>query len=494
MIVLLIALTAGVAEVERPDFWAGNEELRGYLLEAAENNPGLLARYEQWRAKLERIPQVTSLDDPMLSYGQFVQSETQRAQLMVSQKFPWFGTLRARGDKAAAEADAALQAFLSERNRLFAEVKRAYFDYAFLAEGIRVSEAQLEVLKYMEDIVTSKLALAMAHQDELLRVSIEQSRVEDRRDGLLQRRPALMARLNESLGRNVLEERPWPQSSVFPPALPEPEAVMARIEQANPDLRAFDHLIESRERDIELARKKGYPDFTLGLEYMNMKSPGQMRPDRPYPASLNAGYRTLNTLTGRMPFDPVNAAIDTYSLVTSNEPMTYADSMDDDIMISLSVSVPIWRRRVRAGIEEASLLRRATEHEKRRQELALQSAARAAVFEVEDAQRRYALYRDTLVPQAEQTYESLQSQYAAAEVGAGFLDLLDSVQTLLAFELEQVRAARDWQTGAAQLEFLMGGPWAQSDDTAALGGTDSPSTETQLPITVTRSGGENERR
>ena len=266
MIALLIALTAGVAEVERPDFWAGNEELRGYLLQATENNPGLLARYEEWRAKLQRIPQVTSLDDPTLSYGQFVQSETQRARLAVSQKFPWFGTLRARGDKAAAEADAALQAFLSERNRLFAEVKRAYFEYAFLAEAVRVSEAQLEVLNYMEDVVTSKLALAMANQDELLRVSIEKTTVQDRRDGLLQRRPALMARLNETLGRDVLEEIPWPQSSEFPPTLPDAEAVMARIEQANPDLRAFDRLIESREKDIELARKKGYPDFTLGLE------------------------------------------------------------------------------------------------------------------------------------------------------------------------------------------------------------------------------------
>ena len=486
MLAMLIAAVAATGGVEPAAFWASNEELRGHLLEAGNNNPALLARYEAWRATLERIPQVTSLDDPVLSYGQFLQSETSRARFAVSQKFPWFGTLQTRGDKAAAEADAALQAFFSERNRVFAEVKAAYFEYGYLAEAIRITEAQLEILKYMEDIVTSKLALALANQDELLRASIERSKVQDRRDGLLQRKPALMARLNETLGRDVLEDIPWPQSAVFPPELPGVEALMAQVKQANPDLRAFDHLLESRERDIELARKEGYPDFTLGLEYLAVSKPRQIRPDRPYPASLNAGYRVLNTLTGSTPFNPVNTAIDAYALGTSREPMAYSDGGDDNIMVSFTLSVPVWRKRIKAGIEEARLMQRATEHEKRRRELALESAARMAVFEVEDAQRRYALYKDTLVPQAGQTYESLQSQYSAAEGGADFLDLLDSVQTLLAFELEQVRAGRDWQLAAAQLEYLTGGPWQQSGDTAALGSDDSLSDETKFPITVKR--------
>ncbi|MFO7973152.1 MAG: TolC family protein [Candidatus Hydrogenedentota bacterium] len=486
MITLLIVAMTAATDVEPPQFWAGNEELRGYLLEAANNNPALLARYEEWRAKLERIPQVTSLDDPMLSYGQFLESETQRARFAISQKFPWFGTLRARGNKAAAEADAALQAFFSERNRVFAEVKTAYFEYAFLGKAIRVAEAQVEVLKYMEDVVTSKLALAMAKQDELLRVSIEKSKVQDRIDGFLERKPALMAQLNETMGREVLEDIPWPQSTEFPPALPPADAVLAQVEKANPDLRAFDHFIERRQQDIELAKKAGYPDFTLGLEYVSISKPRTMRPDRPYPASLNAGYRVLNTVTGNVPFDPVNAAIDAYALGTSREPMSYPDSLDDNVMLSLTISVPIWRKRIKAAIEEARLMQRATEYEKRRKELALKRAARMTVFEVEDARRRHALYRDTLVPQAEQTYESLQSQYSAAEGDTDFLDLLDSVQTLLAFQLEEVRAARDVQVAAAQLEYLTGGPWDASRDSAAHENDNPMRDETQVHITTKR--------
>ena len=167
--------------------------------------------------------------------------------------------------------------------------------------------------------------------------------------------------------------------------------------------------------------------------------------------------------------------------------MAYSDGGDDNIMVSVTMSVPIWRKRIKAGIEEAKLMRRATEHEKRRSELALESSARMAVYEVKDAQRRHGLYKDTLVPQAEQTYESLQSQYSAAQGDADFLDLLDSVQMLLAFELEHVRAARDVQVAAAQLEYLMGGPWEQSGETAASGSDDSLDDETQFHIRVKRS-------
>ena len=487
MIIMLLAAAFAATGVEPPDVYAGNDELRGYLLEAAENNPALLAQYETWRAALERIPQVTSLDDPMLSYGQFIQSEAARARIALSQKFPWFGTLRARGDKAAAEADAALQAFFSERNRVIAEVKQAYFEYAFLADAVLVTEAQLEVLDYMEDVVKSKLALGLANQDELLRVSIEKAQVRDRHDGYLQNKPARMARLNEALGRDVLSEIPFPQATPLPPALPPAETVLARVDEANPDLKALEHVLESRERDIELARKEGYPEFTAGLEYAAISKPRQIRPDRVSADNLATGYRLLNTFTGRTPFEPVNTAIDAYGLATSREPMNYSDGGDDEIMLSLTVSVPLWRKRIKAGIEEARLLHRAAGHDKRSRELALQRSARMAIFEVEDALRRYRLYRDTLVPQAAQTYESLQSQYSTAAGGADFLDLLDSVQTLLSFELEQVRATRDVQLAAAELEFLMGGPWPRTGGTAAPAKENASDQEATYRINVQRS-------
>jgi outer membrane protein TolC len=70
-----------------------------------------------------------------------------------------------------------------------------------------------------------------------------------------------------------------------------------------------------------------------------------------------------------------------------------------------------------------------------------------------------------LIPQAQNAYESLQSQYANSSWDVTFLDVLDSIQTLLNFELEHVRAGRDWRVSVAELEFLMGGSWPEPEDT-----------------------------
>jgi len=454
---LMSAVAAGEAAlpVDAPAFFAGNDELHACLMEAAERHPGLRALHAEWLAGLERIPQATSLDDPMLSYTQVFQSEMERARVMLSQRFPWFGTLRTQGAQAAAEADAAIARFYDARNRVIAAVKQAYFEYAFLAENLRVTESQAEVIGYMEDIVRVKLALGLANDDELLRVSIEKAKLDDRYAELQQMRPALMASLNEALGRPVFEERPWPSPAEFAPSAPPAAIVLARVRVANPDLAAYTHMIESRRLQGELARKKGRPDFTLGVEYVFAKGKEMRESDG------GGSYAGMSSLTGGM------GGTGMPTVQPSGGGMPEFKDREDSIMVSLGVNVPIWRKRVRAGVAEARLLEEAVGYEKERRALELEAAARMALFRIEDAERRYRLYEETLTPQARQAFESLQDRYAVAfapgSAGAEFLDVLGAVQTLLDFELEQVRAARDRHLGAAELEYLMGGPWAAEE-------------------------------
>jgi hypothetical protein len=65
MLITLLLCGFAAGEVTPPVFHAANEELRLYLLEAADNHPELKARYLEWQAALKKAPQVTSLDDPM---------------------------------------------------------------------------------------------------------------------------------------------------------------------------------------------------------------------------------------------------------------------------------------------------------------------------------------------------------------------------------------------------------------------------------------------
>ena len=351
MIVIAMLCAVSAMDVEHPAFFAANDELRDYILEALENNPGLQARHVQWLAALEKVPQVTSLDDPMFTYGVFVQSATGRYKLALMQKFPWFGTLRARGNKAMAEADASLSRFHAGRNRLIAGIKRVYFEYAFLGESIKVTRSQAEILVYMEDIVRLKYSLGLAREDALLRVQVARDKLEDRHQTLKAQRPALSAMLSEALGREGMEPIAWPQLAQLPPPAPSMAVIQARVRQANPELMAVQHMIDGRGQMIELARKKGLPDFTLGIEYVSLGAPELNRPDRPYPSALAGANRLGKWITQGVQPGPGTALIDLYSLAASSEPMAYPDDLQDNLMVSVTVNLPVWRKRIRQELQ-----------------------------------------------------------------------------------------------------------------------------------------------
>ncbi len=443
MITFFLLFGCMAANVEAPAFSAANEELRQYVLEAAENNPGLKAKWLEWQAALQKVPQVTTLEDPMFMYSQFLQSDETRFGLSLEQKFPWLGTLRARGDKALAEADAALARFYAARNQIIAEVKRAYFEYALLEDSMEIVQSQADTLTEVEEIVKSRYGLGLASQADLYRVQIDKDKLDDMRKGLEQSKPALSAKLQEALGREAGEELPWPQSADFPPPPPPAPVVLARIRVANPEIAAMQHMVESWEKETLLAKKRGYPEFSVGLGYENMKDMSNV----PMPGE-----------TVKLPDGTTFTSVEWGS-----------ENVKDDIMVSLKLSLPIWRNRVKAGIREAELMQESVENDKRRITLSFDSAARMALYNIQDSQRRFNLYKDALIPKQKKTYESLQAYYGAGadpmESGgsADFLDIQNSVWALLEFQLEQARAERDLQVACAELEMLMGGPWTSNE-------------------------------
>ena len=474
---ILMCAALALPAVEAPNFHAGNAELGQYLTEASEKNPDLKAKFLEWHAMLERVPQVTSLEDPMLTYTQFVESDQRKYGLRLEQKFPWFGTLRARGDKAVAEADAALSRFYASRNEVFASVKRAYFEYWALGEDVKITEEQATVLGNVEELVKSRYGLGLATQSELFRVEIEKDKLEDMRKGLEQSRGSLSARLAAALGRDAGgDDMPWPQAAEFPSALPPEKEVLQAVRAANPGVASLQHMMESWDKEVVLAKKKGYPDFSVEVGYDDMKDM------KSYDRRMNTALAvdSIKMFAQEAPTGVLPALGDVAYGAGKDLYLRTPGDVRDDVMVSLKVSLPIWRSRIQAGIREARLMKESVQHDKHRLELALESGAKEAMFGIQDAQRRYALYKESLITKEFKSYESLLSEYGAqvdTESGtasassAGFVDIQESMKALLEFQLEQVRAARDWQVAAADLEMIMGGPWKSAEVSTGMEGT-----------------------
>jgi outer membrane protein TolC len=75
------------------------------------------------------------------------------------------------------------------------------------------------------------------------------------------------------------------------------------------------------------------------------------------------------------------------------------------------------------------------------------------VFEYANAMRKASLYRDGLVPKAEQALNAGYTAYQAGE--ADFLDLLDAQRQLLAFQLQLEKARTDLAIRRAEIEMII---------------------------------------
>ena len=146
VLVLFAATSATAQEPSAPqpsapgvdaDYYAPDPVLRQYVDTALGANPAIQEAFARSRAAERRVPQVTALPDPMLSFGQAIQRPETRVgsqlnTLTVSQVFPWFGKLDLRGKVAVQEAVATQELSVARQRDVIAAVKRAYYELGLI--------------------------------------------------------------------------------------------------------------------------------------------------------------------------------------------------------------------------------------------------------------------------------------------------------------------------------------------------------------------------
>tara|TARA_R110002072_G_scaffold243682_1_gene402766 strand:- start:107189 stop:108436 length:1248 start_codon:yes stop_codon:yes gene_type:complete len=387
-----------------------------YLRYGMHHSASLRAEYERWRAEIERIPQVTTLPDPVFTFAQFVESlETrtgpQERRYSLSQTFPWFGKLDLRGDVAAAEARESWQRVVAMRLGVEREIQIAYFDYAYLSQSIRITNEVLDLLKQLEPVVQQRIAGANGGQQDLLRLQVEIGRIENDAASLLQVRSSLSARLAAAMNLRRPASLPLPDLTA-PNQVSQSidtEELLRRAEQANPELRELTERIRKNQDRKELAGLAYWPDVTVGVDYF-----------------------------------------ETGSAITPTR-----DSGNDPLAVRVMFNLPIWGSKYSASEREAQHLVSAATYALSHRRVTLRTDIEHAAFQLKDADRQLQLYQATLLPRARETLEVTRSSYRTGR--SSLLDLIDSERALLDFETGYWRACRDHYQSKARLEAFIGG-------------------------------------
>ena len=396
---------------------ASVEDLVDY---AALSNPGLRAAYERWTAALEKVAPARALPEPRLTYGYYVREvETrvgsQRQRIGVSQTLPWIGTLDLRGRIALEAARAMESRYRAARDALAYRVKKACYELYHLDRAIEVARMNVELLAHLEGVARTRYETGTGRYRALIKAQVELGKLEDRLRGLRDSKRPVVAQLNAALGRPPAA--PLPVSG----ALPEvrlgrsDEELAIQLRAHNPVLQALASEARSAERAVELAGKEFYPNLTLGFDYIDT-------------AEAEA--------TPGMGLPP--------------------DSGKDPLVAKVGLSLPIWREKYSAARRGAAARWRAALRQRQEKENELIARLEMALFGRRDAARRIELYRDELLPRAEQSLSVTQQAFAAGETS--FLDLIDAQRVRLEFQLAYERARSDGAQRLAEIEMLVGAP------------------------------------
>lgn len=238
-------------------------------------NPDLDAARATWRAAVAAYPSAVALDDPMARYAlapfSIGASDVQFGQqIELSQKLPWPGVRRARGDAAFADAEAA-QADLESLRLDLAEAAVQAFDELYVtARALDINQHHRELLERIEKSALAQYTAGHASQQDPLEARAHIIELEREHLMLEKQRRVAVAMLNRLLRRKIDAELPPPPARLA-------VAPSADGRQEHPKQQAAAARIRARQADVDAANLTFYPSFELMGSYDSMWDTWQHR-------------------------------------------------------------------------------------------------------------------------------------------------------------------------------------------------------------------------
>jgi cobalt-zinc-cadmium efflux system outer membrane protein len=400
-----------------PDF-EGPQPLERLIQFALDQNPDVQAARKRLEAAAMQVPQAASLKDPKLdaSGWPFFPNVPQTASgrmtvdLKVSQEVPWYGKLGAKAAAAEAEANAARARFATVELATVENVKKAYYELYFIQQAISVTEAERDLLVQIRDAANARYRAALTSQQDVLRAELGLSNIEEDLIRLSQQLDSARARLSRQLHiapQTKIRALDRLSSEDVPHDLDE---LQRRAVAARPELHAQLAMLQRDRQLVEVAQLEYLPDFTF-----------------------KAGWGDLTTDKALAPTADGN----------------------DNVAIGMGVNIPIYRKRLNAGVRqaEANVVATAREYDSLRDATLEQVLD---LFAQAQSQRELlTLFEEDILPKARQTLEVSTPAYNVGQVD--FLTLLDNFRQLLRYEINYRRLEASLHQTLAELERVVGG-------------------------------------
>ncbi|MBF0184024.1 MAG: TolC family protein [Magnetococcales bacterium] len=406
---LLIGAVSAPAADSLAPVGANVEEL---LAIARQMNPDLAAAALDAEAAAARTAAADALPDPKL---QLTLDEIGKnragwpgrvatSKYILQQEIPFWGKRALRREVAAAEQEEMVQQQQDRLTELEMKVKVAYADYHRVHLAMDQLDALVRVLRVMVEYARFRYSQGMGLLQEATAAEAERGNMTVERVRLEKERQRIRARLNALLNRPATAPlvehptlRPLPAADKL-----EYDALLARLQASNPALRMNQARLQAAEGGVRLAEKSGMPDLELSFGVVERRDEG-----------TQDGYEAM-----------------------------------------VRVNLP-WQGTWRQAVEqEAAAKRQAADQRLQGERIRLESALLEALSALDESRQVEQVTRDSLLPQAHIALQSALKGYETGSTEA--VTVLDAIQRLKKFQIEQIKAQFEQQVRLAEIERLLG--------------------------------------
>ncbi|MEO2048719.1 MAG: TolC family protein [Pirellulales bacterium] len=394
--------------------WSGAHPVEWYIGIALAQNPAIQAARMEVESLAQRVPQAASLQDPTLATiiaTEPIQTAAgqQDLSLQARQKLPWLGKLAVRAEVAEQQVQMGRAQLASVELSVVEKVKRAYYRLYFVQQAIRITKEDKKQLELIETVVDRKYRVERkVTQQDLLNVQVAVSQLETDLIKLRQQLASTQSRLAEQLHISP-DTQVRAVDQLAPETLPVSLAdLYLRAIASRPELHAALAAVARDQTAVDLARLNYYPDLTLGATWVDISASG---------------------------ISPV------------------ANSRDA-ILIGASINVPIYRKRLRAGVREAEAKAVSSARKYDSLKDQTQSEVKDLFAQATSQQELLLLFREDILPKAQQSLVQSISAYQVGKVD--FLQMIDNWRDLLRFEITAEQLEAELRQSLASLARAVG--------------------------------------
>ncbi len=374
-------------------------------------NPELAAMALEAEAAAARVEGSDALPDPKLQVtfedisknSSGLPSRVSATKLIVQQEFPLWGKRRLKRQVAEADHHKAQGEQAALTAELLGKVKTVYAEYHQIHLSMEQNEELISILRTLVRVTQARYAQGAALQNEVTAAELERGGLTAERVRLGNERKKLKARLNALLNRAPeapIVEQPRLRTIPATSALDFGQ-LMPRLLETNPQLAKDRATLTAAQSNRELASREWFPDVGVGMGIVKRQ----------------------------------------------NE--------TDSFEAMVEMSIPLqWEAR-RARENETVAMERASQSRLEAERTRLVAELQEALLALESARGVEQISKESLLPQARMALQSALRNY---ENGAGeSLQVLDAVQRLKKYRIEQIKAQYEQQMRLADIERLIGG-------------------------------------